>query len=51
LHIRGQEADLLAGLDGKKSDGEGQEARRGDVEKVENLKTSDIFAIYCQYNM
>jgi hypothetical protein len=36
LHIRDQEADLLAGLDGKKSDGEGQEARRGDVEKVEN---------------
>jgi hypothetical protein len=36
LHIKDQEADLLAGLDGKKSDGEGREARRGDVEKVEN---------------
>jgi hypothetical protein len=36
LHIRDQEADLLAGLDGKKSNGEGQEVRRGDVEKVEN---------------
>jgi hypothetical protein len=36
LHIRDQEADLLAGLDGKKSDGEGQEARRDDVKKVEN---------------
>jgi hypothetical protein len=36
LHIRDQEADLLAGLDGKKSDKEGQEARRDDVKKVEN---------------
>jgi hypothetical protein len=36
LHIRDQEADLLAGLDGKKRDGEGQEPRRDDVEKVEN---------------
>jgi hypothetical protein len=36
LHIRDQEADLMAGLDGKKSDGEGQETRRGDVEKLEN---------------
>jgi hypothetical protein len=36
LHIKDQEADLLARLDGKKSDGEGQEARRDDVEKVEN---------------
>jgi hypothetical protein len=36
LHIRDQEADLLAGLDGKKSDKEGQEATRDDVKKVEN---------------
>jgi hypothetical protein len=36
LHIRDQEADLLAGPDGKKSDKERQEARRDDVKKGEN---------------
>ena len=35
LHIRDQEADLFAGLYGKKSD-EGQKARRDNVKNVEN---------------
>lgn len=36
LHIRHQEADLLAGSDGKKRDDEKQEAAGDDVKKVEN---------------
>jgi hypothetical protein len=36
LHIRDQAADLLAGLDSKKIDREGPEARRDIVKKVEN---------------